>query len=147
MAQKQTNPKVSQKVIKRPDVIGTEFAIDDANKESSEEESARGRRLHAAARRSRDFATVAEQIAQDTLFQRNHIWPGAKTAFPFNQKMQTVDKYFPYAEGGPLFVDQPQRTADFSQFELKEKAMKDLGHRYLLIKPGMTLMECQEALA
>lgn len=144
------NAKIAQKVVNRPDVLGTEFSIDyekEEKQEKKERSSAQERKIQAIAKRSRELLTVAEKIAQDKLCQRNHIWPGAKQAFPFNNKMQTVDKYFPYAEGGPLFVDEPTRKDDLEMFKLKEEAMKELGHRYLLLKPGMTEVDALEALA
>jgi len=145
-----TNKRVAQKVINRPTVIGTEFSIEDEKDEHKEEEKKKSKdheaKLQALAKRSRSFNDLAEVLAQDKYFQRNHIW--SKTAFPFNEKMQYVDKFFPYAEGGPLFVDEPQRTVtDLSIYEAKAEAMKALGHRYICIKPGMTELDAREALA
>lgn len=147
---KTTNAKISQKIVQRPDVVGTEFSIDyekEEKKEKQEKASVQERKIQAIAKKSRELLTVAEKIAQDKFCQRNHRWPGGQQAFPFNSKMHYVDKFYPYAEGGPLFVDEPTRKDDLEQFKLKEEAMKELGHRYLLLKPGMTEVDALEALA
>jgi len=147
---KSTN-KISQKVIQRPNVTGVEFTVEDPEKEQKKEAAAESARasakVKAIVKKARSFDGIAETIAQDKFFQRNHIWPGSKQAFPFQPKMQTVDKYFPYAEGGPLFIDEPTRKEDLKEFSPKIEAMKKLGHRYLLIKPGMNELEAREALA
>lgn len=145
---KQTNPKISAKTVNRKDVLGAEFSIEnEEKKEAAEKASASERKIQAIAKQSRALQTVPEQIAQDKLCYRNHIWPGAKNSFPFHPKLQTVDKYFPYADGGPLFVDELQHTDDKTKFDSKKEAMKTLGHRYLVMTPGMTFHEALEELA
>jgi len=148
---KQRNPKVTQKVVHAPQ-LGVEFALDESpdaeeKKEESAKNSARGKRIKAAAERSREFRSLAEHLAQSKLYYVNHIWPGAKEAFPFHPDLRMVDRYFPYAEGGPLFIDEPQRSDNLEEYKPKVEAMKKLGHRYLLLKPGMTELEAVEALA
>lgn len=146
--------KVSQKVVNRPNILGTEFTLEDGKEEIlSEEKNAKEAseaRLKAAAIRSRQFGSIAERFANDKHFQRNHIWPGAKEAFPTNKKMWYVDRYFPYADGGPLFVDEPTRLSletEKDNFELKKEIMKKLGHRYVVIRPGMSEIDVMEVMA
>ena len=143
------NPNVTQKVVKAPN-LGVEFALTEDTHEKQEKkakEAARESKVHAIAARSREFNTFAERIAQHKLFYKNHIWQGAREAFPFHPALRMVDRYFPYAEGGPLYIDEPSRVDDLKQYEPKIDAMKKLGHRYLLLKPGMTELEVTEALA
>lgn len=90
--------------------------------------------------------SLADQIAGHFFFHRGYYWPGCKQAFPNNLLMQHVDKFYPMAEGGPLFIDEVE-AADNRNFEVKKEVMKKLGHRYLVIKPNMTLLEAFEALA
>lgn len=92
-------------------------------------------------------SSMVEDIAGDNLTYLNHYWPGCKEAFPSDQKLQTVHRYFPYAEGGPLYVDTPQQHEKLELYERKEKAMKERKLRYLLLKPDMTEMQAREALA
>ncbi|HCW05855.1 MAG TPA: hypothetical protein DGG95_00625 [Cytophagales bacterium] len=90
--------------------------------------------------------TLAEQVANHHFYYRNFYWPGGKQVFPSQYRMHHVDKYFPYAEGGPLFVDEVEAN-DPRSFEEKKVAMKKLGHRYLVITKDMTLLHAYEALA
>lgn len=151
MARRNTNPNISAITVQAPH-LGVEFAIDEQDQPLSKDMEAaknshREARMMAMARRSREFESMAERIAQDKLFYRNHVYQGAKNAFPFHLALQMVDKYFPYAEGGPLYIDEPGRTADLDFYKEKVAAMKTLGHRYVLIKPGMTEMDIMEELA
>jgi hypothetical protein len=93
-----------------------------------------------------EFRSLAEKIAQDRLFYRNYYYPGGRESFA-ETRGQTVDKYFPYAEGGPLFVDEVSRTEDEDLFKKKTETMKTLGHRYVAILPGMTEFDVVERLA
>lgn len=91
--------------------------------------------------------SMAEKIANDKLYYRNYYYPGGKTEFPEFPALQTVDKFFPYAEGGPLFVDEISRTTDQKLIEKKSELMKRLGHRYVAIVPGMSELDIRERLA
>lgn len=91
--------------------------------------------------------SMAEKIAKDKLYYRNYYYPGGKGAFPEFPVLQTVDKFFPYAEGGPLFVDEVSRTTDTKLIEKKTEVMRSLGHRYVAIMPGMSELDIRERLA
>jgi len=93
------------------------------------------------------FRSQAEKIAKDQLFYKNYYYPGGRQAFPDKPILQTVDKYFPYAEGGPLFIDEPLRTDDAKLFETKTEIMKKLGHRYVALTPGLSELDILERLA
>lgn len=95
----------------------------------------------------KNLTSLAEKIANDTLFYRNHYYPGGKESFANNKALQTVDKYFPYAEGGPLFVDELSRLDSVKNYEAKKEVMKKLGHRYVAITPGMDENDIREVLA
>jgi len=144
---RQRNPNVKQEVINRPDVLGTEFTVEDEKLEEKVKAARSEATKLGIARRSRGLLTVAEQVAGDKFHERNFCWPGSKQAFPFNNQMWTVDKYFPFANGGPLFVDEPTHKHDLKPFALKQEAMQKLGHRYLLLTEGMKFHEALEALA
>lgn len=93
----------------------------------------------------RHLRSLAERVAGDQLFYRNYYYPGSKQEFS-QDHMRTVDRYFPYAEGGPLYVDEPMMPHEEEDCEKKRAAMKRLGLRYLVIKRGMTEVDCAEAL-
>lgn len=141
------NADVKQQVINRPDVTGVEFSVEDPELDAKLDKARKEATILGIARRSRQLLTVAEQVANDKFHERNFMWPGGKQSFPFNNKMWTVDKYYPFAENGPLFVDEPSQKEDIGPYTLKREAMKKLGHRYLLLTEGMKFHEALEALA
>lgn len=91
--------------------------------------------------------TIAEKVAGDFLMHVNYMYQGAKEIYPEQPKMWTVDKYFPLASGGPLFVDEPMRASDLLLCEQKAKGMKELGYRYLILKKDMTELDALEQIA
>ena len=97
--------------------------------------------------RRKELASLAERVANDNFFYVNYYFEGGKSFFPQEPDLQKVKRFFPYAEGGPLFVDEPMLEAEEKACELKKEAMKKLGHRYLVIKRTMNLLNCLEELA
>jgi hypothetical protein len=91
------------------------------------------------------LASIAQQVAQDSFFYVNHYYPGGRENFG-DIAHQTVDKYFPYALGGPLFIDEPQNERDENICEEKKAIMEKLGHRYIIIKRGMSEIDIMELL-
>lgn len=104
------------------------------------------KRVMAANFREVQYSSRAEKLAKDSLYYRNHYYAGGKQIFPDQPNLQTVDKYFPYAEGGPLFIDELSLMDDKKAFELKTAKMKELGHRYIAIDPKMTDQDILERL-
>lgn len=92
------------------------------------------------------FQSLAETVAQDAFFYANYYYEGGREIFENEPKLQTVDKYFPWAEGGPLFIDEPELPYQLDMCNKKSEVMKRLGHRYLILKPGMNELEAVEAL-
>lgn len=93
----------------------------------------------------RQFKSLAERVAGDQLFYRNYYYPGSSSHFK-EDHMRCVDKYFPYAEGGGLYIDEPMLPHEEADCEKKRAAMKMLGLRYLIIKRNMNELDCIEAL-
>ena len=83
------------------------------------------------------FSNMATRIAGDVLHYRNYRWPGAFRSFPDDPEMRMVDKFFPYAECGALFVDEPMTERGKRRCEEKRAAMRDEGNLYLVIPPDM----------
>lgn len=94
-----------------------------------------------------NLKTLSDQIANDSLYYINHYFAGCFQAFPDKKELQHVDKYYPYADGGPLYVDEQNSSLDKRDLTLKMEIMKKLGHRYVIIKPEMKLHEALEYLA
>lgn len=90
--------------------------------------------------------SISDQVAGHGLSYRNYYWPGGKQAFPSDFRMHHVDKFYPFAQGGPLFVDEASQK-EHRDLKAKKEIMEKLGHRYLIIQPNMTLLEATEAIA
>lgn len=82
------------------------------------------------------FVTIADQIARETLFLRNYRWPGSTVRFPddIDANMRFVTKYYPHAEGGPLFVDEPSTFREVIDSYKKQKILKELGFRCIIVE-------------
>ncbi len=102
------------------------------------------------------FSNVFEELAQDKFFYKNHFLPDLKEAFPNHPHMWHVDRYFPYAVKGPLYIDhvlkvEQQETKQFAEamalFDAKKKFLKEKKRRYLCFKDGMDLLSAKEELA
>lgn len=90
---------------------------------------------------------VPELIAGDKFKFIKHEWAGARQAFPQHKSNWYVDLFFPYAEGGPLFIDQIKNEAHKLALVEKYKAMKKLGHRYLQLANDMDVTAAMEQLS
>jgi hypothetical protein len=91
--------------------------------------------------------TLAEKLANDAFHYRNWYYKGGREKFPMAPQMQYVDKYFPYAEGGPLAVDEATYLDDPNTLKLKKDILKESGVRYVCIVPGMTDLDAMEQIA
>ena len=87
------------------------------------------------------FRSMSEELAQSDLFVGKWMFPEARTKFPDEPWMRYVDKYFPYAKGGPLLIDEPRYADDLKKCERKAPHLYALGFRYVVIKPQMTMHE------
>lgn len=97
------------------------------------------------------WSNVDEQLAQDKLFYKNYHVVELKDKFPNHPKAWIVDKYYPYAIGGPLYLDKPTRVEwvnkEYKELMIaKEQFLKETKKRYLRFDEGMTLMDAKERL-
>ena len=92
---------------------------------------------------------VSDQIAKSLVWFRNWKWPGSEDMFPRSVEMRTVEKYYPYAEGGPLLVDEPRDERDVVLCYEKQKVLKKLGFRHIVVESyprATTLFDALEQL-
>ena len=90
-------------------------------------------------RSRRSFLGMSADVAQDDHYIRNTRIPNSLKWFPVDPLLRTVDKYFPYAVGGPLYIDEPKSNAEIEQCLKKAEALKAEGARYAYIGPDMEL--------
>lgn len=97
-------------------------------------------KVFGVAKKRNALITLADQIARDkTVVYKNHPWPGGAKSFPNEFKLHTVSLYYPHAEGGPLFIDEPMFPHEVETCKRKAVVMKQLGHRYAYIDRDATL--------
>lgn len=82
------------------------------------------------------FETVAEKLAGSSTFYRNRLVPQLEEAFPGCTIDWTVALYFPFAEGGPLHVDEPRFGFDVDRCRAKAEVMRKAGLRYVYLQKG-----------
>lgn len=93
----------------------------------------------------KDLTSIPDQLAQDKFYYLNYHLNDLK---PHLEKgLIYCDRYYPYAEGGPLFMDIISSDLDSRKLEQKKEVMKTLGFRYVVIKKGMNLIEALESMA
>ena len=92
----------------------------------------------------KDLSSIPDQLAQDKFYYINYQLNDLKTHL--EKDLVICDRYYPYAEGGPLFMDIVNSDMDKRTFEPKKEIMKTLGFRYVVIKKGMNLIEALESM-
>lgn len=93
------------------------------------------------------YRSVAEQAAESSFYEKNFLVLDFKNKKPDNKNLIYVSRYFPYAKGGALYIDEPVTEADKKECEIKAEWFKALGLRYLVITHEMSLMDVLERLA
>jgi len=76
---------------------------------------------------------LVTHITKSAIVFQNYPYTGAKQAFPGQPLMYTCERYYPKAEGGPIYVDEPQFATDWKECEMKREVMKANGFRYLIM--------------
>ena len=89
---------------------------------------------------------LSAKIAGNTICNRNWPYRNARKHFEISPLLRTVDKFYPWADGGPLYVDEPVTAQDEKECALKAVALKSEGLRYLVIKKDMTEVEARAQL-
>jgi hypothetical protein len=87
-----------------------------------------------------EFLYPLERITQSKVCFRKEKFPGADEAYPHPQQAlyRFVSKYYPYAVGGPLYVDEPQNETEIHRAYERQKVMKKLKLRYLIVERDST---------
>ena len=77
-----------------------------------------------------------ERITQGSVVIRNVKFPGADEAYPLVQDAlyRFVSSYYPYALGGPLYVDEPKNEKEIDRAYKRQKVMRSLKHRYVIVE-------------
>lgn len=100
------------------------------------------------AEQRKKFVTISDRLAEDTTYFRGHKWDIFNKYYPTTDKalMRFVTKYYPYAKGGALFVDEPKTEREYEMAMQKHEAMKELSLRYVVVGDTESFQECLEKL-
>ena len=92
-------------------------------------------------RKSKILPSLSDRLAGDQFYYLHHYWPGCRAFERDNPRLRIVKKFYPYAEGGELYVDEP--VFPFQKLECERKApiMRAAGLRYVVIEPDTTYDE------
>lgn len=96
------------------------------------------------AEKSRELTSIADQIAQDKLYHKRYLIDEVRKKYPYKVHLWHVEKMYPMAKGGRLHVDEPQREWEIKECEEKMTVYKEMGIRYVYIKPHATMMDALE---
>lgn len=84
------------------------------------------------------LATLSDRVAEDNFYYLKHYFPGGLNEFRDFPNLRMVKKFYPYAKGGPLYVDEPVFEFQKEECRRKKDVMKKLGLRYIVLEDGMS---------
>lgn len=116
--------------------------------DQNQEDSPRHKRLIVKCDMRGDFITLADHVAQSNLFIRNFKFLEADQIYPdiVFVDYRFVTKMYPHAKNGMLLVDEPRTENQIHMAYEKQKKLKKLGYRHIVIEENTTLYDCLEQL-
>ena len=94
-----------------------------------------------------EFRTLAEKIAKSSVFIEDVTIQEFVDAFPFRFMDWTVSQKFPFAAGGPLYVDHAGFEFNIEVCRQKAAIMRKLGLRYLWLEHDDTLETAEKKIS
>lgn len=79
---------------------------------------------------------VPDQVADDIVYYRNEHVKALAEAFPADKDMMYVDRFYPNAKGGPLYIDSPATRLEEKNCLEKAHVMLKAKLRYAFVLPG-----------
>jgi hypothetical protein len=94
------------------------------------------------------FITLSDHVAESDIFVRNFKFHEADKVYSDLAFVdyRFVTKMYPYAKNGVLFVDEPRNEPQAHVAYEKQKQLKKLGYRHIVIEDDTTLFDCLEQL-
>src|SRR5271166_6551822 len=113
----------------------TEFSVGEIHSHPLDDDTPSHKRAILKAELRQKFITLADQVAESTTYFRSYKYKGADKAYPYSlhalQRFTT--KCYPYAKGGLLLVDEPRNEREEKLAFEKQKTLKALGFRHIVI--------------
>jgi hypothetical protein len=86
--------------------------------------------------RTDELISVTERVARSNTSMRNYYFRELANHFKAEVKHHSVEEFFPYAIGGPMIFERPERDCmDFPSFIEKQKVLRKAGFRYAIVRP------------
>lgn len=92
----------------------------------------------------KELVTTADMVAGNPLYFRNYKWDVTNKAFPedIDAALRFVTKFYPFTKAGkPLLVDEPRTEREVILCYEKQKIIKKLGLRYVVIEPFRSTLD------
>lgn len=145
---------MKQKTIIAPESKTKKLQIQDSEETENQgplayQRLAQHRRLLQKYESKRQFTSPVEELAQNISGVIGNVkFPGADEAFPQDNQalFRFCSKVYPYAHGGPLYVDYPKNEVEIYRAYERAKVMKKLKIRHLVIERDTTLENMLEQL-
>lgn len=89
-----------------------------------------------------------ERLTQGSVVIRQVKFPGADTAYPdvTQALFRFVSAYYPYAVGGPLYVDEPRNEKEVYRAYERQKVLKKLNLRHVILDKDTSYEDLLEQL-
>jgi hypothetical protein len=84
----------------------------------------------------RRYPQTEDELAGDLMCYRNEKAQPLVEAFPFERDLQYISKFYPYAKGGPLYIDCPMTKLEEQRSLKKVSPMLKAGKRFYYVNPG-----------
>lgn len=94
-----------------------------------------------------EWKSLPEELAQSSVYICRWYFKGGEREFPYQNNLQYVDRYFPYAQGGALLMDFPQDDDELKLCEKKAPIIRKNGYRYLIVEKSMDINAVRERLS
>lgn len=107
---------------------------------------AKASKVFAAAERAKSFSKLTDAVADSDMYSRNEPMPNAMELFPMDWRMRYSDLYYPYAKGGPIFIDTPSAPYEIEMCEIKYRTYSAHGVRYTYVKAEEGIAEVKARL-
>lgn len=89
--------------------------------------------------RNKEFTTIDQKISLDKTIEINVPIRELKERLgKDNADLFHIEKVYPFARGGKLYVDSPNFPEEIEICEKKRPIMRELGLRYIILKQGMS---------
>lgn len=117
------------------------------NVPGDQESEAHERALKRAELRKK-YSSTSDEVAESTVFFRNWKWDAENKHHPDSTEAleRFVTKYYPYAIGGPLYVDEPTTQLQLKRSLEKQKKLRKLGLRVIVVQLDTTYFQALEQL-